>query len=136
MYCSNGCGKARKDGIKNEHIQEHLGIVTIGDKLRDLFEMVWTFVQWMLATAPMRSFSMQVRYPSKKRARSKRIWMKVTRIDLTKCNLLEDLTRDRSKWRNKIHIANLNTIGTSLWWWWWWIVLFSNVYQINNPTLF
>ena len=28
--------------ITNEHIQENLWVVSIGDKLRKLFEMVWT----------------------------------------------------------------------------------------------
>ena len=26
------CGKTKKDGIRNEHFREHLGVATIGDK--------------------------------------------------------------------------------------------------------
>ena len=30
------CGKTRKDGIINECFQEHLGVTSIGDKLREI----------------------------------------------------------------------------------------------------
>lgn len=43
------------------------------------------------------------------RGRLKRIWMRVVKIDLKKCNLLEGLTEDKSKWRNRIRIADFNT---------------------------
>ena len=36
------CDKTRKDRIKNEHFLEHLGVATVGDKLRDSLKMVWT----------------------------------------------------------------------------------------------
>lgn len=36
------CGKNRKDRIKNERIRDHLGVASIGDKLIESFEMVWT----------------------------------------------------------------------------------------------
>lgn len=29
-------GKTRKDAIKNEHIQEHLGVASIGHELREI----------------------------------------------------------------------------------------------------
>ena len=31
-----------RDKIRNERHWEHLGVVPIGDELRDLFKMVWT----------------------------------------------------------------------------------------------
>lgn len=41
--------------------------------------------------------SMQVDSPSSEKGRLKRTWMKVIRIDLKKCNLPENLLKDRSE---------------------------------------
>lgn len=38
--------------------------------------------------------------------------MEAVIIDLEKCNLFEDLAKDRSEWRNKIHAADPNIFGT------------------------
>ena len=35
-------GKTGKDRIRDEHIWKHLGTASIGDKLRDSFEILWT----------------------------------------------------------------------------------------------
>ena len=43
--------------------------------------------------------------------RTKRTWKEVLIIDLKECKLSEDLALDRSKWRNKIHIVDPNTVG-------------------------
>lgn len=45
------------------------------------------------------------------RGRMKRTWMEVVRIVLYKCNLSEDLVQDRTEWRNRIYLADLNTVG-------------------------
>ena len=37
----------------------------------------------------------------------------IVKIDL-KCNLSEDLAQDRSKWRNVIHVADKDMVGTRL----------------------
>lgn len=42
MYCWDGRGKTRKDRTKNELIRKNIGL-SIGDKLKDSFEMVWTY---------------------------------------------------------------------------------------------
>lgn len=47
---------------------------------------------------------------SMKRDRPKKTWMEVVRIDLTKCNILEDLAQDRSECKNRIHAADPSTI--------------------------
>ena len=43
-----------------------------------------------------------------------RTWMEVIRIDLKKCNLSKDLAQDRLEWRNKIHVADPNIVGTTI----------------------
>ena len=40
--------------------------------------------------------------------------MEVVKIDLNKCNLSEDLARDKFEWRNKTHVADPNIVGTRL----------------------
>ena len=41
-----------------------------------------------------------------RRARPKRTSIEVVRMDLKKCNLIEDLARDGLEWRNRIHVAD------------------------------
>ena len=63
-------GKTTKDGIRNECIFVHLEVVSIGDKLRDdLFEMVWICPMQASNNVTMKSFSMQVAGPSRKKGR-------------------------------------------------------------------
>ena len=38
--------------------------------------------------------------------------MEVVKLNIKKCNLSEDLAQDRSKWRNKICVADPNIVGT------------------------
>ena len=40
--------------------------------------------------------------------------MEVVTINSKKCNLSEDLAHDRLEWRNIIHVADPNTVGTRL----------------------
>ena len=37
------CGKTRQDRIRNECIREWVGVAPIEDKLRESFEMVWSY---------------------------------------------------------------------------------------------
>ena len=37
--------------------------------------------------------------------------MDVVKITMKKCNLSKDLTKDKSKWRNRISIADPNILG-------------------------
>ena len=55
-------------------------------------------------------FSTLVNAPSRRRARSKRTWKEVVRIDLKKCNLSKDLAKDRVEWQNRIHVVDPNII--------------------------
>ena len=72
-------------------------------------------VQHRPTTMPVRkSLAIQVDDPLRGRNRPKRIWMEVVKIDLKKCNLSEDLAQARSEWRNKIHVADPNLVGTRL----------------------
>lgn len=72
-------------------------------------------VQHRPATALVRkSLAMKVDGPPRGRDRPKRMWMEVVKIVMKKCNLYEDLTQDRSKWINRIHVADSNIVGTRL----------------------
>ena len=42
----------------------------------------------------------------------KRTWIEVGKKDL-KYNLFEDLAHDKSEWRNIIHVADPNIVGTT-----------------------
>ena len=55
---------------------------------------------------------MQVNGPPRRWRGPKRMWMEVVTIDLKKCNLSRELAPDRLEWRNRIHIANPNIVGT------------------------
>ena len=57
---------------------------------------------------------MKVDGPPRESGRPKRMWMGVVKIDMKKCNLSEDFAQDRSKWRNRIRLANPNIVGTRL----------------------
>ena len=71
-------------------------------------------VQRRLATVPLRkSLAMKVDGPVRGRSRPKRTWMEIVKIDM-KYGLSEDLAWDRSEWRNRIHVADPNLVGTRL----------------------
>ena len=57
---------------------------------------------------------MQVDRPSRGMDRLKTTWMEVVTIDHKMCNLYEDLTRDRLKWRSSFDVADLIIVGTRL----------------------
>ena len=57
---------------------------------------------------------MMVDGPPRGRSRPKKMWMKVIKMDMRKCNLYENLVQDRSKLRNRIRVAYLNIVGTRL----------------------
>ena len=57
---------------------------------------------------------MKVDGPPRGRDRPKRMWVEVVKINKKKCRLSKDLAQDRLEWRNKIHIADPNIIGTRL----------------------
>ena len=60
-----------------------------------------------MAMAPVRKIlAMQVDGTPRVSDSPKRTWMEVVKIDLKRCN--------RSKWRNIIHVANPNIVGTWL----------------------
>ena len=61
-----------------------------------------------------KKFFMQVDGPPRKRGRPKRTWIEAIKTDMKKCNLSEDLTKDRLDQRNKMHVADSNTVGTRL----------------------
>ena len=57
------------------------------------------------------AFSMQVDGHPRKRDMPKRTWMELVRLDLKKCNLLEELTIDRLEWRRGIYVADPIQLG-------------------------
>ena len=92
------CGKTRKDGIKNEHFQEHLGAVSINDKIRETHLRGFGHAQCRPTKAPMsKKISMQANGPPRGGGRPKRTWMEVVKIDLKNCNISKDLAQDRSE---------------------------------------
>ena len=52
--------------------------------------------------------------PPRESDRLNNAWTKEVSIDLNNCNLFDDLAHDRSRWRNKDHIANRNIVGPRL----------------------
>ena len=82
------CGKTRKDSIRNSTFGEHLGVTSIGDKLRE------NPLRWFGQRGPTKarkSFFVKVDSPSRKRGRLKSTWIKVVRISMKKWNLSADL---------------------------------------------
>ena len=88
------CGKIKKDKIRNELFQEHLGVAIIGDKIRESRLKWFGHVQRRLVR---KSLAMKVVSPPRRMGRPKRTWMEVVKMDMRKCNLSENLAQDRSE---------------------------------------
>ena len=100
------CSKTMKDKIRNEYFLEHLEVATIGDKIRETRLRWFGHIQRRPATAPVRkSLAMKVDGSPRGMGRPKRTWMKVVKIDMKKCNLSEDLAKDKLEWKNKIRVV-------------------------------
>ena len=96
------CGKNRKDTIRNESFQEHLGVASIWNKTGEIRLRWFGHVQRKPAMAPLRkSLAMQVDGPLRGRGRTRRTWMEVVQLDLKKCNLSKDMVQDRSECEKK-----------------------------------
>ena len=90
------CGKTKKDKIRNECFREHVGVASIGDKIREARLRWFGHVHCKLAAGPVRkSLAMLVDGPPRGRSRPMSTWMEVVKIDLKKCNLYEDLAQDK-----------------------------------------
>ena len=86
------CGETRKDKIRNECFQEHLGVTTIGDKIRETRLRWFGHIQRMPVTASVRkSLVMKVDGPPRRRGRPKRMWMEVVKMDMKKYDLVKNL---------------------------------------------
>ena len=109
------CGKTRMDKIRNRRFQEHLRVASIGDKIRKTRLRGFQHIQCRPATVSIRkSLGMQIDDPLRGNGGPKRTLMDVIKMDVMKSNLFEDLARDRSEWRNKIHVAEPSMVGTRL----------------------
>ena len=99
--------KTRKDKIRNEFIHGSLGVVPIGDKMRESRLRWFGHVQRRPMTAPMRrSETIQVEGAKRTRGRPKLTWVEVVKRDMAACNLTVDRALNRAEWRNKIRVAN------------------------------
>ena len=106
------CDKTRKNKIKNERFREHLGVSTIGDKIRKTRLRWFEHVQCRPTMTPVRkSLAMKVDGPPRERGRPKKDVDGCSKNRYEKCNLSEDLFQDRSERRNKIRIADPNIVG-------------------------
>lgn len=84
------CDKARKDKIRNEHIRKHLGVSSIGNKLRKLHLNDSENVQCRYASC----------WQTRKRGKQKRAWLEAIQ---RKDKLLGFGTTAQD--RNRIHVA-------------------------------
>ena len=67
------CGKTRKDKIRNECLEEYLGVASMGDNIKEIRLRWFGHVQRRPATALVRkSFSIKVDGPPRGRDRPKR----------------------------------------------------------------
>lgn len=88
------CSKIRIDRIRNEYFQQHLGVGSVVDKLRETRVRWFGHVKCRLAmTLLKKGFSMQVDGLRRKMGRPKRTWMEVGRINLRKCHLLLSMAK-------------------------------------------
>ena len=99
-------GKTRNDKIRNEFIRGSLGVVPIGDKIRESRLSWFGHVQRRPMIAPVRwSEAIQVE-GARTRGRPKLTWVEVVRRDIATCNLMADMTLNRAEWRNRIRVAD------------------------------
>ncbi|KAG5592657.1 hypothetical protein H5410_043171 [Solanum commersonii] len=77
------CGHTRSDKIRNEVIQEKVGVASVVDKAKDRDEGTWRV-----------------------RGRPKKYWGEVIRQDLAQLHLTEDMTLDKKEWRSRIKVED------------------------------
>ena len=101
------CGKTLKDRIRNEHIQEIVGVAPIEDKMRENRLRWFGHVQRKPLDAPVRkSDLLTIHGNAKGRGRPKLTLTKIIKKDISICNLSVSLALNRIEWRKQIHVVD------------------------------
>ncbi len=100
-------GYTRKDRMRNDFIREKVGIAPIEDKMRESRLRWFGHICRRPIGAPVRKCENLDVTPIKRgRGRPKKCWKETIKNDLSLLGLSLDLTRNRSEWRQRIHVAD------------------------------
>lgn len=101
------CGNTRKDRVRNEVIRAKVGAASIEEKLRENRLRWFGHVKRRPVGASVRrieGWDMDGRVRG--RGRPKKTWIEAIRNDMRMCDLDEEWTNDRTKWREKIRVID------------------------------
>ncbi|XP_070008330.1 uncharacterized protein [Nicotiana sylvestris] len=102
------CGHTRLDRIRNEVIQNKVGVAPVEAKMREARLRWFRHVKRRRADAPVRRCErLALEGERRGRGRPKKSWGEVIRRDIALLNLTEDMTLDRRVWRLKIRVEGL-----------------------------
>ncbi|KAL4179182.1 hypothetical protein AMTRI_Chr13g118790 [Amborella trichopoda] len=102
-------GKTRRDRIRNDSIQENLGVTPTGNKMRES-RFRWAGHVWCRpSTTPVRRCELvQVEGLKRARGRPKRMWLEVFRKDMATYGVIENTAFNGARWRTRILVTNPN----------------------------
>ncbi|XP_060183440.1 uncharacterized protein LOC132613435 [Lycium barbarum] len=99
------CGHTRRDMIRNEDIQDKVGVVSVANKMMEVRLRWFGHVKRRSDDAPVRRCErLAVAGVRRDRGRTKKNWREVIRQDMAQLQLTEDMTLDRKIWRSRIRI--------------------------------
>ncbi|XP_070020433.1 uncharacterized protein [Nicotiana sylvestris] len=95
------CGCTRTDRIKNEAIQDRVGVASVEDKMWESMLRWFGHVKRRSIDAPVRRCErLAMESLRRGRGRPKKYWGEVIRQDMVLLQLTEDMTLDRTVWRS------------------------------------
>ena len=99
------CGLTRRDRVRNEFIQEKVGVASMEDKMREVRLRWFGHVMRRCTDALVRRCERFAMDGFRRgRGRPKKYWREVIRHDMEQLELTEDMTLDRKVWRARIRV--------------------------------
>ncbi|XP_070042724.1 uncharacterized protein [Nicotiana tomentosiformis] len=105
------CRHSRMDNIRNDDIQEKVGVAPIDDKIREARLRWFGHVQRRSPDAPVRRCERSALAGSGRgRGRPKNYWGEVIREDMTRLQIFEDMALDRKVSRSSIRVVGKEVV--------------------------
>ncbi|XP_070039517.1 uncharacterized protein [Nicotiana tomentosiformis] len=99
------CRHTRLDKIRNEDIQKKVGAAPIDDKMREVRLRWFRHMPRRSQDAPVRRCELLALMGIRRgRGRAKKYWGEVTRQDMARLQIFENMALDRKMWRSSIRV--------------------------------